>query len=145
VNPADAVSPAEIAMDILTRLSWPGIAPAGVVVGPATDAQQQAGVIQCVAAGLPNLDKYGPVQWSRVQIRCLAPTLDLADRIAQNVYPVLNGRQRLTAYQASTGRRYLVHLVNVAAGPSQHYDSPETWEALVFAEMMIGTAPIPAS
>jgi hypothetical protein len=58
------------------------------------------------------------------------------------VFTELNQKVRVVAYQASTGERYLVHLVNVTAGPSMHYDSPETWETLLFAELMIAATPI---
>lgn len=142
VNPLDDISPAELAMDVLNRLGPPDLAPMGTVVGPANDEQQQTGVISAVAAGLPVIDHYGPLQSSRVQLRCLAPTLALADLIAQGVYLFLHTLpNRTVGRMASTDRRYLIHWMNPAAGPSQHYDSPETWEALVFVEMMIGTEP----
>lgn len=143
VNPLDSISPAELAMDVINRLGPPDIAPAGCIVGPASDAQQQAGVISAVAAGLPVIDLYGPIQWSRVQLRCLSSTLDDVDIIAQRVYLYLHTlRNRTIGRMASTDRRYLIHAMNPIAGPSQHYDTPETWEALVFVEMMIGTEPI---
>lgn len=136
------LSPAELTRDILVRLSLPGLAPAGVVVGPANDTQQQNGVISITPAGLPELEMYVPVQWTRVQVRCLAGTLSDAEAIAQRVYPSLNGRNRIVARQASTDQRFLVHAINVNAGPSVHYDSPETWESLLFAEIMLSTAPL---
>jgi len=137
-----SISPAELTADLLNRLGPPGFAPSGAIVGPANDAQQQAGVASIVAAGLPVVDKYSPIQWCRAQVRCLAPTLDQADTISQMVFTELNQKVRVVAYQASTGERYLVHLVNVTAGPSMHYDSPETWETLLFAELMIAATPI---
>jgi hypothetical protein len=136
------VSPAELAADILNRLGPPDLAAHGAVVGPATDVQQQEGVIQLVAAGLPVLEKYVDVQWMRCQMRCLAATLDMAETISQKVYTEMNGRGRTIGRMASTDQRYLIHLVNITAGPSMHYDSPETWETLLFAELMIGTQPI---
>ena len=138
----DVLSPAELAADILNRLSVPGFAPAGAVVGPASDAQQQLGVVSVVAAGLPMVEKYSTEQWLRAQMRCLAPTLELADTISQRVYERLQGQVRIVARMASTDHRYLVHLCNVTAGPSMHYDSPETWETLLFAELMISTVPL---
>jgi hypothetical protein len=98
-----------------------------------------------VAAGLPVLEKYVDVQWMRCQMRCLAGTLDVAETISQKVYRALNGRGRTVARMASTDQRYLVHLINITAGPSMHYDSPETWETLLFAELMIGTQAITPS
>jgi hypothetical protein len=137
------ISPVEIAADIIrTKTSDLSMAVGGVVIGPASDEQMQAGVAQIVPAGMPVLDKYGPIQWSRIQIRCLAPTAELADRIAQAIYADNHSRPRTLGYQASVDKNFLVHLFNITAGPSMHYDSPETWETLLFAEVMIGTAPL---
>lgn len=136
------VSPAELTADILNRLSLPDLAPAGAVVGPTDDEQTQAGVISCMPSGLPVIELYVPVQWMRAQMRCLAGTLDLAEQISQKTYRQLNGKNRIVAYQASTAQRYLVHAVKVAAGPSAHYDSPENWETLLFAELLIATDPL---
>jgi hypothetical protein len=127
---------------VLTRLGWPDIAPGGVVVGPATDAQQQAGVVSLMGAGLPVVERYLPLQWLRVQVRCLAPTLEEADKISFLVNKELHARTRVVARQRSTDHRFLVHLMNITAGPSMHYDSPETWETLLFGEVLIGTQPI---
>lgn len=142
-GPLDEISPAELVQDILTRLGEPNYAPGGIVVGPLTDAAQQAGGVSITQAGLPNVERYVPIQWMRCQIRALAPTLDLADRLGQATQRNLhNMPNRVVARMASTDRRYLIHLSAVTAGPSQHYDSPETWESLLFAEIMIGTIPL---
>lgn len=140
----NVISPAELVADIINRLGVPGEIPAGAVVGPANHDQQQAGVASIMAGGLPTIEKYTPLQWHRTQIRCLAPTLAEADRISQAVFRQIGGDSpvRLVAYQASTGDRYLVHLINVTAGPSMHYDSIETYETLLFAELMIGSDPV---
>lgn len=141
----DEISPAELVADVLRRLGDPDVAPAGIVVGPANDSQQQRGVVSVVSGGLPTIDKYSPVQWMRAQVRCLAGSLENADRIAQSVYRDLNGKQRFVGRMASTDQKYLIHLCNIGSGPSMHFDSPETWETLLFAELMIGTAPIEPS
>lgn len=138
------ISPAELVADVLTRLGHPDLAPSGVVIGPGTDAQQQAGVISVMGAGLPSVERYLPLQWMRAQVRCLAATLEEADHISFMVNRELHGRSRTIARQASTDQRFLVHLSNVIAGPSMHYDSPETWETLLFVELLIGSQPIPA-
>lgn len=138
----DVISPAELVADVLNRLGRPDLAPAGVVVGPSSDAQQQEGVAQMSQAGLPVVERYTPTQWMRCQIRCLAGTLDVAEVISQRIMNELNQKQRVVARMASTDRRYLIHLMNITAGPSMHYDSAETWELLVFAEIMLGTQPI---
>lgn len=138
----DTISPSELVADVLNRLGRPDLAPHGAVVGPADNPQQQEGVIQMVAAGLPVVERYTPVQWMRCQMRCLAGSLDHADTISQRVMNELNQKQRVVGRMASTDRRYLIHLMNITAGPSMHFDSAETWETLVFAEIMIGTDPI---
>lgn len=142
MNSLDEISPAEITRDVLRRWCDPDIAPEGVVVGPADDDMQQGGVVSITPAGLPKPELYTPLQWMRCQIRCLAGTLDLAETIGQAVQRDLHGRGRTRARMASTDRWYLVHLINVVAGPSAHYDSPETWETLLFAEVLIGTQPV---
>lgn len=138
INPLDQISPGELVKDALERWGAPNVAPY-IVVGPANHDQQQAGVASITAAGLPLVERYSPLQWSRVQIRCLHGTLDGAETIAQAVFRDLNQRVRLKVRQASTDAWYVLHLSNVTAGPSYHYDSPETWECLVFAEVLIGT------
>lgn len=138
----DTLSPAELVADVLNRLGRPDIAPHGCIVGPANNVQQQEGVIQMVAAGLPVVDLYTPTQWMRCQMRCLAGTLDDAEKISQRIKADFHERQRTIGRMASTNRRYLIHIMNITAGPSMHFDSSETWETLVFAEIMIGTDPI---
>lgn len=135
------ISPAEITADILNRLCLP-VAASGAVVGPTNDAQQQSGVISCMASGLPVVELYVPMQSMRAQLRCLAGTLDEAEKISQRTMGFLQVRNRVVAYQASIGQRFLVHWVKVIAGPSMHYDSNETWETLLFAELMVHTTPL---
>jgi hypothetical protein len=135
------LSPAELAADLLNRWGSPPV-PVVVVVGPANDAKQQSGVISIMAAGLPNIEKYDDTQWLRAQFRCLHGTLAQADTIAQAVQRDVHGVGRKRLYMASTDTWYLMHLSNIVAGPSMHFDSAETWEALLFAEMKISTVPI---
>lgn len=139
---AAEISPAELVADALTRWGDPNLAPGGVVVGPSNDTQQQLGVISITAAGLPTVERYVPIVWMRAQIRCLAGTLDQAEQLAQGVQRNLHARIRLRCRQKSTDSWYLIHQANITAGPSMHYDSPETWESLLFAEVMIGTQPL---
>jgi len=141
------ISPAELVGDLITRygtisgLTLPSTeqVPA-VVIGAATDAQQQGGVVQLMAAGLPVIEKYLPLQWHRAQIRCLGPDLDTSDFLAQTVFADINGLVRKLVYQASNDSWYLMHLCNVTAGPSMHYDTEETKESLLFAEILLATA-----
>lgn len=136
------ISPAELMETLLGPLVPSDVAPAGVVVGPANDAQQQAGVVSIVDAGMPMVERYVRVTWVRSQFRCLAGTLEQADRIARTVQGALNQTGRTLVLQPSSGETYLIHLITVDAGPSMHFDSPETWETLLFAEVMIGTDPV---
>lgn len=138
----DEISPAELLRDVLTRLSDPDLAPAGVIVGPATDAEQQAGVISLMDAGMPVTEFYVPTISVRTQVRCLAGTLEAADRIGRGVQRDLNGRTRVLARMASTDKKYLIHFINMGQGPSMHLDSAETWELLMGVEMTIGTDPV---
>jgi hypothetical protein len=117
-------------------------APGGVVIGPATDAKQQLGVIQLMAAGLPKEEQYAPLLWQRVQVRCVGPTLLVAEVIAGLILLRLNNTSRATVPQASTNKTWLVHSLRVIGGPSMHFDTPETWETLLFAELMVGTQPV---
>jgi hypothetical protein len=90
-----------------------------------------------MAAGLPVVEEYVPIQWARVQMRCLAGTLAQADNISQAVQRDIHAKVRKFVYMASTDSWYLLHLCKITAGPSMHFDSPETWETLVFAELML--------
>jgi hypothetical protein len=71
-------------------------------------------------------------------VRCLGPDLDTADFISQCVQRDIHGTVRKACYQASLDSWFLIHLCNITSGPSMHYDSPEVWETLLFAELLIG-------
>lgn len=136
------VSPAELTEDIINRLFGPVVAPAGAVVGPTNNEQQQAGVISVMAAGLPVLEKYNPTQWVRAQLRCLAGTHADAEVIGQRLYNYVNGQVRIIGRMKSTDQRFLILLLNITAGPSMHYDSDATAEVLLFAEILLSTDPL---
>lgn len=136
------VSPAELLLSYLESTDIETLAPGGVVVGPANDEQQQQGVVQIVQSGMPKLSHYVRVTWARCQIRIIAPNLALSDQIAQHLAGLCDRKSRLRVVMPSTGEEYLVHLMNVSAGPSQHYDSRETWENLLFVEFMVGLDPL---
>ena len=142
VAPPSAVNPAELLRHFLGGVVDPELAPGGVVVGPASDAQQQSGVVSIVHAGRPRDSLYTATKWARLNVRCVARTLFDASRLGHHVYLLLEGRGRTLVAQPSTGEEYLVHLFNMAAGPSDHYDSPETWESLLVVEMLVGTDPV---
>ena len=139
---AAPVSPTELLKSILDQEIPTELIPGGVIVGSCTDAAIQAGCVSLMDAGQPRRERYLPLVSVRAQIRCLAPTLDHIDRIARGVYDRLDQRGRIVAVLRSTGEEYLIHRVNLEVGPSFHRDSAENWEALLFAEMLIGLDPV---
>jgi hypothetical protein len=141
VSQQPELSPAELARDLVLRYGTLTV-PVVAVVGPASDAMQQAGVISIMAAGLPVVELYDDTQWLRAQFRCLHGTLSDAETIVQSLQRDIHAIGRRRLYMASTDTWYLMHLCNIIAGPSMHFDSPETWETLAFAELKISTVPI---
>lgn len=134
------ISPSELLMTYLKAQVDPLIVdPANIVVGPANRAQQEAGVVELVDAGMPRLETFPGVVWVRSQVRILHTTLARVDTIGRHVYDFLVNRNRIEVVQPSTGSRYLIHAITLAAGPSKHWDTPVTYEELMFAELMVGT------
>ena len=119
------------------------LCPGGVFVGPATDEGQKAGCISITEAGNTERELYLPIINGRVQLRGLHPHLEHAERIGRALYALLNNVNRTAVLQPSTNERFLVHSMSVSAGPSNHFDSSETWESLIFISMKVGTQPIP--
>jgi hypothetical protein len=141
VNPD--LSPAELMMALINGAD-PSYDLPLAIVGPANDSQQQVGVISIIDAGLPVQRRDNlPIVWVRSQFRCLAGTVSDAERIGRRLASFLDGHVRTAVIQESTEQTYLIHGTEVSAGPSMHFDTPETWEALLFTESMIGTEPIP--
>jgi hypothetical protein len=136
------VSPSELLKSLLDTELPTGLIPGGVTVGPPTDDQINAGVISIMDAGQPREELYLPLARYRAQMRCLAPTLEHIDRIARGAWDRLHQRGRTVVLQPSNGERYLIHTCDVGAGPSHHRDSDENYEALIFAEMLIGLDPV---
>src|SRR6185503_15534824 len=137
------VSPSELVMALLETYMTAGVAPGGIFTGPADDEAQQLGCVQLTAAGMTRQEMYLPLGRVRAQLRCVGPSLDITDKIAWDIYVTVGKTSRVEVDQASTGDTYLIHNVNVIAGPSQHYDTMETWESLVFLEVMFGLQPVP--
>lgn len=138
------VSPIELLKELGNRELVPDLIVHGFIVGPADDKQQQEGVISMVDAGMPKVEKYVPVVWIRAQLRCIAGSLSDAERAARHAYEIFADRRR-TVIRASDGQDYLLHFTSVSGGPSAHFDSPETWEYLMWVESLVGMTPIPAS
>lgn len=135
------LSPAEVMLDIVLSRTDRDVVP-HVVVGKASHEQQQAGVVTLVDAGRGREELYAPLVRPRIQIRCLAPTMAESDALAGYVFERLHGLGRTVATQESTGLQYLVHFINITGGPSQHFDTEETDEGLMFADTMMGTQPV---
>lgn len=114
-----------------------------VIVGPATNEQQQAGVVSVTDSGPLRAERYIPVVYPRLQIRCMAHAIDVSDRIGYHVHDILQNRHRQVVTD-STDTQWLVHRVAVLSGPSLHFDSQATWEQLMFVEMMVGREPVSA-
>lgn len=128
------------ATDLSALLTAAGNLPTyGVVGGPPTDDAAKGGVVSVVYTGPLNPNLYVDVIDARIQIRVLHRRLATAEQIAQTVMAAWHQVGRRTVLQASNGHTYLVHLSNLVAGFSQHYDTQETWEYLGFAQFMIGT------
>lgn len=136
------ISPAELIRAFLTDRLNPDIIPGGVVVGPAEDAQIQAGCISIMDAGTPQTEMYARLVRVRTQVRCLAPQLDQIDRIARAVQDAVDQTGRVVITQPSTENSYLMHYLVMSAGPSMHRDSEENFEALIFTEEMFGLDPV---
>lgn len=116
-------------------------APAGAVVGPASDEQQVQGVVSIMEAGLAGVDENGITLGQRLSLRCLSHSLEQTERISRAVYTVAHGRGRTIVADASNNS-YLIHSVLVNGGPSTHKDSDVTWESLMFIEVLMAVTPV---
>lgn len=135
-------SPAEVFMDIVRRFTDPTIA-RHVVFGPLSHEQQAEGGVGIMDAGQWREDTSGLLVYPRMQLRCIASTLDLCERLGRHVGFALDAMPgRVVATQVSTGNQYLVHSVTINSGPSAHQDTEQTWEYLVFAHAVIGLTPV---
>lgn len=135
------VSPSELLMKFINDNADGDVLPAGSVVGPADDDMQQQGVISLMDAGDTKREDYAPLLWKRVQVRCMGPSLEKCDDIGQWAFELLND-QRWLELADERGRVWFVHLITVTVGPSHHFDSTETWESLMFANVTVGRDPV---
>lgn len=113
-----------------------------VKVGPLTDEEQQTGGLSIMDAGMPVVDLYAPLLWTRAQMRCVGGTLARSDVMGRTVQNVLNGLGNRTKVTTADGATWLVHQVNMDGGPSMHFDSTETWEDLLFASVLMSSVPV---
>ena len=142
LQPELPVSPMELFKVLCERDADPRIVSGGFWSGGAEQNAQQLGAVALMPAGLVQIDRYAPVQWERVQARCMAHTLAHSTRIAQHMKDLFHVRHRELVTQHSSGNTYLIHRTALIAGPSAHWDSPATWENLMFFEVMVGTQPV---
>jgi hypothetical protein len=140
-DPLIPLSPPELLLCLLERDVEQAIC-SNVIVGPATQDQQQAGVISITPAGLSTISDHMPLKWVRLQVRCIHHQLAAAEQIGEHVFQLLHTRHRELVTQPSSGNTYLVHHTKCVAGPSTHWDSAATWESLAFYELLIGTQPV---
>ena len=143
-DPLFPISPAELMKELIRTKTDAGIVP-HVVVGPLSEEQQREGGLSIVTAGTAAEELYLPLIRPRIQIRCVGGSLGKSELMARHVAMKIDGLGRSEVTQPSTGDRYLIHWVNVTGGPSDHFDTAETFEGLMFADTMMGTTPIPSS
>lgn len=136
------VSPAELLKIFIDTYADQDVLPAGAVVGGADDNEQQAGVVAIMDAGNTKNELYAPLLWKRCQLRCMAGSLYDVDKIGNYVFQLLNDQQNLVM-QDSQDVKWFVHGIYCTTGPSHHIDSSETWESLLFANITVGSNPIP--
>jgi hypothetical protein len=137
------LSVSELLMTYL--LDWGGladVASGGVVVGPATNFQQENGVLQLSDAGIAGRELYTNTTRRRISIRCLAPTIDQSERLSCAVIEACHRKRRIQQRLPSDGQIYLIIFMEVNGGPTLHRDSEVTWEMLVFVEMWVHTMPV---
>lgn len=128
------ISPAQILRILVEQLGLTAR------VGALSDADQQAGAVSIMTAGMPRVEVYSPLVTVRPQFRCVAPSLVIADQLALAIQIGLpSGRQ---VVQQADGDSYLMHYLTIDSGPSMHFDSEETWETLIFGDAMFGTVPV---
>ena len=135
-------SPVEVFADVIRSLTDRDIVK-HVVVGPANHVEQQEGVISILDAGVGRQELYLPLVYPRMQLRCIAPSMEECERIGRHVGFAFNDFPgRMIGHQDSDGNDYLVHTLTASGGPSAHRDTDNTWEYLMFAETMMGTIPV---
>jgi hypothetical protein len=144
VHPARAeiVDAAQLLKDFIDTQANRTLIPAGAVVGGADDKQQQAGVAVLMDAGTVKRELYAPLLWKRVQIRCLGKDLLHATQIGNYLFDFLDD-QKWLELSDFWGQKWFVHMIYTDVAPSQHQDTSETKEDLMFVVMCIGRDPIP--
>ncbi len=118
-------------------------APGGVVVGPASEAQQKAGAIVLAEAGVSRLERDVPLLRMQLTARCIAATVSNTELISAVLYDVIHAKGRQVVSQESTGQSYLVHYTFITGGPVLAAgEIKNTWENVMTIEVMVGTEPV---
>lgn len=141
-SPVYPVSPIELFQVLMQRDLEPSLVPGGVFVGGAPNDVQQLGCIALMDSGNTQIMPHVPLQFTRIQARCMAHTVSAVNLIAQHAKQLFEARTRELVTQPSTGNVYLVQRIVLIAGPTGHWDSPATWEELMFFEVTVGTQPV---
>jgi hypothetical protein len=135
------VSPSELLKRFIDDHADPGILPAGAVVGGADDDEQNQGVVAIMDAGNTRDELYAPLLWKRCQLRCMAPSLEHADRIGNHLFDLCNDQRNLVL-EDSFKRLWFVYGIYCTTGPSHHIDSTEVWEDLLMANITVSRDPV---
>lgn len=121
----------------------PTSAPGGVIVGPASTAQQKEGAIVLAEAGIARLERDIPLIKMALTARCIAGSVDRAERISAVLYDALHRQGRRVVLQESSSQSFLVHYTQITGGPTLTAGEIEdTWEQVLTVEIMIGTEPV---
>lgn len=136
------LSPSELFKSMLEDNIDAELIPGGVIVGAPTDAAKDSGCIAIIESGEPSHELYAPLVHPRIQVRCIARELELAERQGRACHEQFNQRNRTVVTQGSTGEDFLIHFTNVLAGPSAAKHDGEHWESVLFITGMIGTQAI---
>lgn len=144
VRPASSANPVptELVKIFIEDNSDESVLPGGVFVGAAPDDAQQAGCVSLADAGSSKPEEENArLLWKRVQVRAMGPTLWKAERVGKHAFDLLR-QQRWLTITDSNGHTWMVHGIYITASPSQHVDSPETWEVLGFINITVGADPV---
>lgn len=141
-DPLFPISPAELMMSLVRSRTSEDIVP-NIAVGPLSEEAKREGGVSIVTAGNAAEESTDLVIRPRIQLRCVSGSLATAEQMARHVTLQIHGLGRTVVQQPSSGDEYLIHWVRVTGGPSDHFDTAESFEGLMFADTMIGTTPIP--
>jgi hypothetical protein len=133
-----SASPAEILRQMLLEWFTSDEIPGGVVVGPAEFEGIKRGTVALLEQGIPAVEPYVPIIRQRIAARVLHTDLEKAERIARLIRDKCLQWERRVVTQPSTGKKYLVHDLQLTGGPAMAMDSKFDWEILMMLEIMIG-------